>query len=120
MLSQFRSKLHSVPDSSSPKRRKVTEDEDENEKPCELHSVIKCESCGLGGRDKDEDEDFVKGSSWMANTLVFKKEGADSAANYMKRNDNPEDLVVIDSIARSKEVVDWRKRKGEMVGRKDR
>jgi peptidyl-prolyl cis-trans isomerase SDCCAG10 len=81
--------------------------EEDDEKTCDLHFIMGCQSCTAW--DKQQAEESEDDNGWMSHALSFAKDRLGKDLEWKRKNE--EELVVIDPREKVKEIMQSRKGK---------
>ncbi|KAF2738651.1 peptidyl-prolyl isomerase CWC27 [Polyplosphaeria fusca] len=124
LLAKFKSKLEAAPAPEAAKIRSPERPEgidgqnggddatrpshaEGDGEPCDLHFIIGCQSCTAW--DKQEEEDSDDDTGWMSHALSFAKDRLGKDLEWKRKNE--EELVVIDPLAKAKDLKEERRAK---------
>lgn len=83
---------------------------------CDLHFIPNCKSCNWHDTAEGQEED-EKAVDWMSHKLTFEKDRLGKDLMWKKKNE--EELVVIDTREKTKDILhDERKKKDERRGKR--
>jgi peptidyl-prolyl cis-trans isomerase SDCCAG10 len=122
MLSKFKAKLENASGSSKGRSSgpamasdgqdgqidtdKSSNAEEEGE-ACDLHFIVGCQSCSAW--DKQEQEESDDDTGWMSHSLSFAKDRLGKDLEWKRKNE--EELLVIDPLAKAKDLKEERRNK---------
>ncbi|KAF2811293.1 cyclophilin-like protein [Mytilinidion resinicola] len=87
--------------------KSVPAPEDDDEKTCDLHFIVGCQSCTAW--DAQQEEESEDDDGWMSHALSFAKDRLGKDLEWKRKNE--EELVVIDPREKAKEIKKGRKGK---------
>lgn len=92
--------------------------EDEEAIVCDLHFIANCQSCRAWDEPADfgdggDTEQAEKDEDWLTHRLSFAKDTLGKDLNWKRKNQEADDLMVIDPRQKEKEIVGGRKREKE-------
>ena len=113
LLAAFKLRLDNAPENNSqpletPSNDKAAphgaseDEEDAEEKLCDLHFVLNCQSCSKWDQDDTAQDDADVEEGWMGHKLNFEKDRLGKDLEWKRKNE--EDLVVIDPRAKEVEL----------------
>ncbi|KAL5611920.1 uncharacterized protein BROUX77_002076 [Berkeleyomyces rouxiae] len=116
---RFQAKLSAIPDDVKKTSLNIPEqnanldttadDADEEAGACDLHYIPNCESCRAW--DKQEKEEVSDDEGWMGHALSFAADKLGKDLSYRKKAE--EELVVIDPLAKARNLKDGKRRERE-------